>query len=120
MPPWPSFHHYGYLNYAYLAFAFLVTSIYCQGIPSCLDETWWDPFRDSCIQCTVCDDNLVVLRPCQLHQDTQCGTLDDLEIDLTWMTQTERRQEPNWKEVYLIFIFIYNQPYILIKLSYLY
>lgn len=33
-----------------------------------------------CSTCTEAD-RIVVLRPCQLHQDTVCGTLNDLEFE---------------------------------------
>lgn len=51
----------------------------------CPENYWWDHERDDCIRCTVCDDQSIVLRPCQPHQDVVCGTLSDLEYDLNWL-----------------------------------
>lgn len=51
----------------------------------CPEHYWWDHERDDCIRCAVCDDQSIVLRPCQPHQDVVCGTLSDLEYDLNWL-----------------------------------
>lgn len=42
---------------------------------------------------------MIILRPCQLHKDVVCGTIDDLEFDWSWMARTEQQQNQNWKEV---------------------
>lgn len=52
----------------------------------CNDHHWWQEQLGKCTPCTVCDKSQsIVLRPCQLHSDTVCGTLDDLELELNWL-----------------------------------
>lgn len=62
----------------------IVLTGYCQLIEAICDEhQWWQQQLNKCIPCTVCDaSQSIVLRPCQLHSDTVCGTLDDIEFDL--------------------------------------
>lgn len=62
----------------------IVLTGYCQLIEAICDEhQWWQQQLNKCIPCTVCDaGQSIVLRPCQLHSDTVCGTLDDIEFDL--------------------------------------
>lgn len=57
----------------------------------CSEHFWWDQVHDTCIDCTICDEQSIVLRPCQPHQDTICGTLSDLELELDWLTSTHER-----------------------------
>lgn len=65
----------------------------------CPESNWWDQTRDSCIPCTTCEDQSIVLRPCQLHQDTLCGTLQDLEIDWSFLGDAQKRVVvPEWDE----------------------
>ena len=66
----------------------------CAASP-CDAQSWWDPIKDQCITCTVCEGDLIPLRPCQLHRDTICGSIYDLKIDWVVLAKTE----PNWKEV---------------------
>lgn len=54
----------------------------------CDEHHWWQEQFGACIPCTVCDDGRqqsIVLRPCQPHSDTICGTLDDVEVELDWL-----------------------------------
>ncbi|XP_055841286.1 tumor necrosis factor receptor superfamily member wengen [Episyrphus balteatus] len=82
---------------AYLAAVVVIflttTCSSCEGSP-CQSFQWWDPFQDKCIPCTECSGQKIVLRPCQLHRDTICGSIYDLEIDWMLLAKTE----PNWKE----------------------
>ncbi|XP_036319025.1 uncharacterized protein LOC118733639 [Rhagoletis pomonella] len=66
---------------------------FCAASP-CDLHSWWDPLKDKCITCTVCEGDLIPLRPCQLHRDTICGSIYDLKIDWVVLAKTE----PNWKE----------------------
>lgn len=67
-----------------LLYVLLILTGYCQLIDAVCDEHhWWQQQLNECIPCTVCDaSQSIVLRPCQLHSDTVCGTLDDIEFDL--------------------------------------
>lgn len=50
----------------------------------CADHQWFN--GNECVPCTRCDDSqFFVLRPCQKHTDTVCGTLDDFELELDWL-----------------------------------
>ncbi|KAH8274795.1 hypothetical protein KR026_006585 [Drosophila bipectinata] len=60
----------------------------------CAPQHWWDSNRNRCIPCTRCQDEMIPLRPCQLHTDTICGSIYDLKIDWVVLAKTE----PNWKE----------------------
>lgn len=52
----------------------------------CDEHQWWQEQLNECIPCTVCDSSKsIVLRPCQKHSDTVCGTLDDVELELDWI-----------------------------------
>lgn len=54
----------------------------------CDEQHWWQEQFGACIPCTVCEDGRqqsIVLRPCQPHSDTICGTLDDVEVELDWL-----------------------------------
>ncbi|XP_049312534.1 putative uncharacterized protein DDB_G0285119 [Bactrocera dorsalis] len=66
---------------------------FCAASP-CDRNSWWDPLKDKCIPCTVCEDGLIPLRPCQFQCDTICGSIYDLKIDWLVLAKTE----PNWKE----------------------
>lgn len=66
----------------------------CAASP-CDGQSWWNPNENKCITCTVCEGDLIPLRPCQLHRDTICGSIYDLKIDWLVLAKTE----PNWKEV---------------------
>lgn len=100
--PWPSFDNAlltTYINLAYLALALLVTSINCHR-PPCLEESWWDETTDSCIPCTICDEQSIVLRPCQPHKDVICGTLNDLEYDWNGIIEQDQTiKSDSWSEV---------------------
>lgn len=61
----------------------------------CESQSWWDAYKDKCIPCTVCQGDMIPLRPCQMHRDTVCGSIYDLKIDWVVLSKTE----PNWKEV---------------------
>lgn len=58
----------------------------------CKQHEWWDPKQDSCIKCSKCDEQMIVIRPCQPHLDTTCGTINDLEIDWSWFKKLENRK----------------------------
>ncbi|KAL9880691.1 tumor necrosis factor receptor superfamily member wengen isoform 3-T3 [Glossina fuscipes fuscipes] len=60
----------------------------------CDAQSWWDPTKDKCVPCIVCKGDMIPLRPCQVHQDTMCGSIYDLKIDWVVLAKTE----PNWKE----------------------
>lgn len=68
------------------SFILLLSSVAALADEFCPVHYWWDHERDDCIRCTVCDDQSIVLRSCQPHQDVVCGTLSDLEYDLNWLT----------------------------------
>lgn len=82
----------------------IVLTGYCQLIDAICDEhQWWQQQLNKCIPCTVCDaSQSIVLRPCQLHSDTVCGTLDDIEFDLNILRAAaavaveEERVSWNW------------------------
>ncbi|XP_067640244.1 uncharacterized protein wgn [Eurosta solidaginis] len=78
-----------------VAMIFVLSTLcsFCAASPCDLDS-WWDPIKDKCILCTVCEGDLIPLRPCQLHRDTICGSIYDLKIDWVVLAKTE----PNWKE----------------------
>lgn len=63
----------------------LLSSVAALADEFCPEHYWWNHERDDCIRCSVCDDQSIVLRPCQPHQDVVCGTLSDLEYDLNWL-----------------------------------
>ncbi|KAJ6639834.1 Rab11 family-interacting protein 5, partial [Pseudolycoriella hygida] len=102
LPPWPSLNNVSlttYINLAYLSLALFVTSINCHR-PPCLDQSWWDERADSCIQCTICDEQSIVLRPCQPHSNAICGTLNDLEFDWHGVVGNDRANESeSWTEI---------------------
>lgn len=66
----------------------------------CEPQSWWDSYKDKCIPCTVCQGDMLPLRPCEMHRDTVCGSIYDLKIDWVVLSKTE----PNWKEVRQIHI----------------
>lgn len=76
---------------------FLLLSTTCSlcSASLCNPQSWWDPYKDKCIPCTVCKGNMITRRPCQVHRDTECGSIYDLKIDWVVLAKTE----PNWKEV---------------------
>lgn len=67
----------------------------CSAGSLCESQSWWNPHKDKCIPCTVCQGDMIPLRPCQMHRDTVCGSIYDLKIDWVVLSKTE----PNWKEV---------------------
>ncbi|XP_075159274.1 tumor necrosis factor receptor superfamily member wengen [Haematobia irritans] len=75
---------------------FLLLSTTCSlcSASLCDPQSWWDPYKDKCIPCTVCQGDMIPLRPCQMHRDTVCGSIYDLKIDWVVLSKTE----PNWKE----------------------
>lgn len=77
----------------YLVAILLASSV--QSIDAiCAEQHWWQEELDSCIPCTVCDrSESIVLRPCQLHSDTVCGTFDDLELELNWLKSAVEQQK---------------------------
>lgn len=60
--------------------------VYHRPTDSCPTTHWLSTARNACVPCTECaDDRSIVLRPCQPHRDTVCGTLNDLEFEWSWM-----------------------------------
>ncbi|XP_030379087.1 tumor necrosis factor receptor superfamily member wengen [Scaptodrosophila lebanonensis] len=82
---------------AYMALLLLSTtacSLCASASSPCEPNHWWDPVQDKCMPCTQCQGEMIPLRPCQLHRDTICGSIYDLNIDWVVLAKTE----PNWKE----------------------
>lgn len=123
MPPWPSLNdnnatttttstnqtHYHHINSsssfphlhligtAATVFALFISSALSHREP-CPEKYWLN--ASVCSECSVCTaQSAIVLRPCQPHKDTVCGTIDDLEIDWNWLAHTENLVAANWKEV---------------------
>ena len=44
---------------------------------------FWNETLEKCVNCSTCPE--VVLRPCQIHQDTQCGPISALDIDWSFL-----------------------------------
>lgn len=105
MPSWPSFLsnnnriNVNLVSATAIVLVLLVpNSIDCHQAP-CLDHFWLTTVG-SCEPCTNCDEQSIVLRPCQPHKDTICGTINDLEFEWGWVQEpTEQSIETNWKEV---------------------
>lgn len=76
----------------------------------CPQRFWWDQTKDSCIECSICDENTIVLRPCQPHKDTVCGTLNDIEFEFDWLQAAQKQVAvPDWKHVsFFFFLFLYS------------
>lgn len=66
----------------------------------CDPDRWWNPERSECVPCRVCDEQQLVMRPCQEYMDTVCGTMKDLDMDLaSGLARTEHEdQQRHWKE----------------------
>lgn len=43
-------------------------------------KEYHDSDLQKCINCTICPDGEVVIRPCELHRDTQCGMLSITDL----------------------------------------
>lgn len=55
-------------------------------------DAYWNASLERCVNCTRCElTNHVVLRPCEVHRDTVCGPLSDLDIDWAWLNKHHRR-----------------------------
>lgn len=64
---------------------------------TCARRQWFSAVLDACVPCTPCSapDRSIVLRPCQPHQDTVCGTLNDLQFEWNLLqTQQQPPQQP--------------------------
>lgn len=72
-----------------------VASSFAMRNSPCEPQHWWDSIQGRCRPCTRCQGQTIPLRPCQLHIDTVCGSIYDLNIDWVVLAKTE----PNWKEV---------------------
>lgn len=59
---------------------------------------YWDSERDTCVNCTKCKDLTpqiyVVIRPCAVHRDTQCGQISDLLRDSSWFLDNPKPRQP--------------------------
>ncbi|XP_038104334.1 tumor necrosis factor receptor superfamily member wengen [Culex quinquefasciatus] len=67
----------------------------------CEPDRWWNPERSECVPCRVCDEQQLVMRPCQEYMDTVCGTMKDLDMDLAQLARPEEsgdNQQRHWKE----------------------
>ena len=52
---------------------------------------FWNETLGKCVVCTKCTEpGDLVLRPCQIHQDTVCGPLSSLDIDWTFMRRSHK------------------------------
>lgn len=72
----------------------------CHSLPPCLDDFYWDSYRNVCIECSQCNgEQMITRRPCQSHTDTVCGTFNDVD-DWNWSVPTEDHIQSNWKEVW--------------------
>jgi len=59
----------------------LSTAILCRP-----GHQFWDETLEKCINCSKCPEvGHVVLRPCQVHQDTHCGPVSALDIDWSFL-----------------------------------
>lgn len=65
----------------------------------CDPDRWWNPERSECVPCRVCDEQQLVMRPCQEYMDTVCGTMKDLDMDLaSGLAKAEHEdQQRHWK-----------------------
>lgn len=83
-----------------VSYLFILTLTLCSFCTASLCDTksWWNAALHRCTPCTVCEGEMIPLRPCQVHQDTVCGSIYDLKIDWVVLARTE----PNWKDVSLI------------------
>lgn len=60
-----------------------LTSVQCDAY---CDANHYYSALGKCMPCSACDaSQSIVLRPCQAHLDTVCGTLEDLELELNWL-----------------------------------
>lgn len=84
-----------YLKIASCFVLLLLTSCSLCTASLCDPKSWWNAERHRCSPCTVCEGEMIPLRPCQVHQDTVCGSIYDLKIDWVVLSRTE----PNWKDV---------------------
>lgn len=64
----------------------------------CDADRWWNPERSECVPCRVCDEQQLVMRPCQEYMDTVCGTMKDLDMDLAPRPEEHGDQQRHWKE----------------------
>ncbi|XP_069684786.1 uncharacterized protein wgn [Periplaneta americana] len=47
---------------------------------------YWSESLEKCVDCSKCPETgHVVLRPCQVHQDTECGPISALDIDWSFL-----------------------------------
>lgn len=78
-------------------------AIYRRPTAICPSSHWLNSALDACEPCTECvDERSIVLRPCQPHRDTVCGTLNDLEFEWSWMAPPVLDASVNqddWNEV---------------------
>lgn len=44
----------------------------------CNNRQYFNVKLQSCINCTECTDDTVVLRPCEVHRDTRCATINEV------------------------------------------
>lgn len=108
----------GNFNIIYLSL-FLLTGYVQSTGAFCPEHHWWQGELNACTPCTVCDKSQsIVLRPCSLHLDAICGTLDDLELELSWLQSAVEQQRVsnivffrfpyNCEVVFSVFIFVFK------------
>ncbi|XP_066995544.2 tumor necrosis factor receptor superfamily member wengen [Anabrus simplex] len=52
---------------------------------------YWDEVRETCRNCSACTQpGHIVVRPCQVYQDTVCAPLHALNIDWSWLGRRPR------------------------------
>jgi hypothetical protein len=57
---------------------------------------FWNETLEKCINCSTCPEaGHVVLRPCQIHQDTQCGPISALDIDWSFLGRPRSAKRTN-------------------------
>lgn len=90
----------------YTIFIFLILITAAVAAP-CQNDQYWNPMKDTCIQCKLCGDQEFVVRPCQPHMDTICGDIKDFKFNWNWLERSDvRADEVDYKEVSSTFLII--------------
>nr|CAD7199913.1 unnamed protein product [Timema douglasi] len=81
----------------------LVVWVVCLPLATALCRSgrqFWDTTSESCVNCTRCiSPEEVVLRPCEIHQDTLCGPISSLNIDWSWIDRSKHHQRRKHHQV---------------------
>lgn len=84
------YRHFSYNRLTSMMYIVLLSLVQVSlGSASCHQHEYWDNEDAICIPCSKCDQQSVVIRPCQLHLDTVCGSINDLEVDWSWLHHVE-------------------------------